>query len=93
MLPCFAGCVENELGLRQFLEERGHEYIVTDSKEGEGNELDKYLPDIDIVSPRFYRTSIAPTTISQQFCINSSPRWSCQESHWALDDFWHNCLD
>ena len=63
MLPCLAGCVENELGLRQFLEERGHEYIVTDSKEGEGNDLDKYLPDIDIVSPRVYRIFIAPTTL------------------------------
>lgn len=44
------GCVENELGLRQFLESRGHEYVVTDSKDGEGNELDKHLPDTDIVS-------------------------------------------
>ena len=45
-----AGCVENELGLRKFLEERGHEYIVTDSKEGPGNDLDKNLPDTDIVN-------------------------------------------
>jgi hypothetical protein len=54
------GCVENELGLRQFLEERGHEYIVTDSKEGPGNDLDKYLPDTDIVSslPRSKHTHI-----------------------------------
>lgn len=44
-----SGCVENELGLRQFLEERGHQYYVTDSKDGDGNDLDKHLPDTDIV--------------------------------------------
>ena len=42
--------MENELGLRQFLEERGHEYVVTADKEGENSELDKHLPDTDIVS-------------------------------------------
>ena len=42
--------MENELGLREFLEKRGHEYVVTDSKDGEGNELDKHLPDTDVVS-------------------------------------------
>ena len=46
------GCVENELGLRQFLEERGHTYIVTDDKEGPDCELERHLPDADIVSPR-----------------------------------------
>ncbi len=51
------GCVENELGLRKFLEERGHEYVVTDSKDGEGNDLDKHLPDTDIVSPIFLAES------------------------------------
>lgn len=43
------GCVENELGLRQFLEEQGHEYIVTDDKEGENSELDKHLEDANIL--------------------------------------------
>lgn len=42
--------MENELGLRKFLEERGHTYVVTDSKDGPGNQLDKELPDTDIVS-------------------------------------------
>ena len=44
-----AGCVENELGLRQFLEERGHTYVVTADKEGEGSEFDKHLVDADVV--------------------------------------------
>ncbi|KAL0027663.1 hypothetical protein WJX79_006438 [Trebouxia sp. C0005] len=43
------GCVENELGLREWLESQGHKYIVTDSKEGADSDLDKYLPEADIV--------------------------------------------
>ena len=38
-----AGCVENELGLRKFLEDRGHTYVVTDDKEGENSVLDREL--------------------------------------------------
>lgn len=45
------GCVENELGLRKFLEDRGHTFIVTDDKEGDASELDKHLPDTDVVRP------------------------------------------
>ena len=29
------GCVSGELGLRKFLESNGHEFIVTNSKDGE----------------------------------------------------------
>ncbi|MCJ1241954.1 hypothetical protein MMC14_009961 [Varicellaria rhodocarpa] len=58
----FVGCVENELGLREWLESQGHKYIVTvalehvlpisllaDSKEGADSDLDKYLPEADVV--------------------------------------------
>lgn len=34
MNPNFVGCVENALGIRNWLESQGHEYIVTDDKEG-----------------------------------------------------------
>lgn len=47
--PRLLGCLENELGLREFLESRGHEYIVTDDKEGTDSEFDKQLIDADIV--------------------------------------------
>ena len=33
--PKFLGCAENALGLREFLESKGHAYIVTDDKEGD----------------------------------------------------------
>ncbi|PNX55078.1 formate dehydrogenase mitochondrial-like, partial [Trifolium pratense] len=32
--PNFVGCVEGGLGIREWLESQGHEYIVTDDKEG-----------------------------------------------------------
>ena len=34
MNPNFLGCAENALGIRNWLESQGHEYIVTDDKEG-----------------------------------------------------------
>jgi formate dehydrogenase len=43
------GCVENELGLRKFLEDQGHEFVVTSDKEGENSELEKHLEDADIL--------------------------------------------
>ncbi len=32
--PNFVGCVEGALGIREWLESKGHHYIVTDDKEG-----------------------------------------------------------
>ena len=43
------GCVSGELGLRQFLEERGHTLVVVNDKDGPGCALEKELPDADIV--------------------------------------------
>ncbi|MDF9391828.1 MULTISPECIES: NAD-dependent formate dehydrogenase [Methylococcus] len=43
------GSVSGELGLRKFLEARGHTLIVTSDKDGEGCELDRHLHDADIV--------------------------------------------
>ena len=43
------GCVSGELGLRKFLESSGHEFIVTNSKDGDGCEADKHIVDADVV--------------------------------------------
>ena len=43
------GCVSGELGLRKFLENAGHELVVTSDKDGEDSELDKNLPDAEVV--------------------------------------------
>ncbi|KAD5961115.1 hypothetical protein E3N88_12588 [Mikania micrantha] len=49
MNPNFVGCVENALGIRDWLESQGHEYIVTDDKEGPDCELEKHIPDAHVI--------------------------------------------
>jgi formate dehydrogenase len=43
------GSVSGELGLRKFLEENGHELVVTSDKEEPDSVLDRELPDAEIV--------------------------------------------
>lgn len=43
------GCVSGELGLRQFLEERGHSFVVTSDKDGPNSVFEKELHDADVV--------------------------------------------
>ncbi|KAI0263595.1 hypothetical protein BC834DRAFT_971278 [Gloeopeniophorella convolvens] len=47
--PRLLGTVENELGLRKYLESLGHEYIVTSSKEGPDSDFQKHIVDTDIL--------------------------------------------
>mmetsp|Transcript_1299 Transcript_1299/g.2339 ORF Transcript_1299/g.2339 Transcript_1299/m.2339 type:complete len:444 (-) Transcript_1299:278-1609(-) len=49
------GCVSGELGLRKFLEENGHELIVTADKDGDGCEFEEHLKDAQyVISQPFY---------------------------------------
>jgi formate dehydrogenase len=43
------GCVSGELGLRRFLEGRGHQLIVTSDKDGPGSVFERELPGADVV--------------------------------------------
>ncbi|HEU4941861.1 MAG TPA: NAD-dependent formate dehydrogenase, partial [Gaiellaceae bacterium] len=43
------GSVSGELGLRRFLEDAGHELVVTSDKDGAGSEFDRRLPEADVV--------------------------------------------
>ncbi|HYN90890.1 MAG TPA: NAD-dependent formate dehydrogenase [Thermoleophilaceae bacterium] len=43
------GCVSGELGLRKFLEERGHELVVTSDKDGPDSAFERELEDADVV--------------------------------------------
>ncbi|MCD7098332.1 NAD-dependent formate dehydrogenase [Stenotrophomonas sp. MMGLT7] len=43
------GSVSGGLGLRDYLEANGHQFVVTASKDGPDNVLDRELPDADIV--------------------------------------------
>lgn len=47
--PRLLGTVENELGLRKYLESEGHEYIVSDSKEGPDSDFQKHIVDAEIL--------------------------------------------
>lgn len=49
------GCVSGELGLRKFLESRGHTLVVTSDKDGDGCEMEQHLKDADfVISQPFY---------------------------------------
>ena len=43
------GCVSGELGLRKFLEDAGHTFVVTSDKDGAGCKADRELVDADVV--------------------------------------------
>src|SRR5271155_1046182 len=43
------GSVSGELGLRKFLEDAGHELIVTSDKDGPDSVFERELPDADVV--------------------------------------------
>ncbi len=60
------GCVSGELGLRRFLEERGHTLIVTSDKEGPDSEFDRHLPEADVViSQPFWPAYLSAERIAQ----------------------------
>src|SRR3970282_1254391 len=43
------GSVSGELGLRRFLEERGHAFVVTSDKDGPDSVFERELPEAEIV--------------------------------------------
>jgi formate dehydrogenase len=43
------GCVSGELGLREFLEQRGHRLIVTSDKDGPDSVFERELPEAEVV--------------------------------------------
>lgn len=47
--PNFLGCTEHALGIRQWLESQGHQYIVTSDKDGPHSELEKHIPDLHVL--------------------------------------------
>jgi formate dehydrogenase len=60
------GSVSGELGLRKFLEERGHTLVVTSDKEGPDSVLDKELEEAEIViSQPFWPAYLTPERIAK----------------------------
>ena len=58
------GCVSGELGLRKWLEDEGHEFVVTADKDGEGCVFEEHLKDAHyIISQPFYPAYLTKTRI------------------------------
>ncbi|KAK5109206.1 hypothetical protein LTR62_007188 [Meristemomyces frigidus] len=47
--PKLLGTTENELGLRQWIEEQGHTLVTTSDKEGENSKFDQELVDAEVI--------------------------------------------
>ncbi|MGW5865181.1 NAD-dependent formate dehydrogenase [Streptomyces sp. NPDC055239] len=59
------GSVSGELGLRDFLESRGHTLVVTSDKDGGGSVFDRELADADVViSQPFWPAYLTPERIA-----------------------------
>ncbi|ASO20640.1 formate dehydrogenase [Actinoalloteichus hoggarensis] len=60
------GSVSGELGLRRFLEQQGHELVVTSDKEGDHSVFQRELPDADVViSQPFWPAYLTAELISR----------------------------
>ena len=47
--PQLLGTTENELGLRKWIEDQGHELVTTSDKEGENSKFDQHLVDAEVI--------------------------------------------
>ncbi|CAL1707316.1 unnamed protein product [Somion occarium] len=64
--PRLLGTVENELGLRSWLESQGHEYIVSDDKEGPNSVFQKQIQDADIlITTPFHPGYVTPEVFNK----------------------------
>jgi len=60
------GCVSGELGLRKFLEDRGHTLVVTSDKDGPDSVLERELVDADyVISQPFWPAYITAERIEK----------------------------
>lgn len=57
--PRFLECAENELGIREWLESKGHTYVVTSDKDGpDSRKLNSFFP-LSSFTSEFYTRPIA----------------------------------
>ncbi|KZT72106.1 hypothetical protein DAEQUDRAFT_57242 [Daedalea quercina L-15889] len=47
--PRLLGAIENQLGIRSWLEAQGHEFIVSDDKEGPNSDFQKHIVDAEVL--------------------------------------------
>ena len=48
-VPKMLETTENELGIRKWIEEQGHELITTSDKAGDGSTFEKHLVDTEVI--------------------------------------------
>ena len=48
-VPGLLGTTENELGIRRWIEDQGHELVTTSDKEGENSTFDRHLVDAEVI--------------------------------------------
>lgn len=92
--PKLYGCIENELGIRQWLEKGGHELVTTSDKEGENSELEKHIPDADvIISTPFHPAYITKERIQKAKKLKLLVVAGVGSDHIDLDYIEQNGLD
>jgi len=74
--PRLLGAIENKLGLGEWLQERGHELIVTDEKEGPDSVFQKEIIDADILittpfHPAYLTREIIEKTKNLKLCVTA----------------------
>ncbi|KAI0630952.1 NAD-dependent formate dehydrogenase [Trametes polyzona] len=74
--PRLLGTVENQLGIRDWLESQGHEYIVTDDKEGPNSVFQKEIKDADILittpfHPGYLTRDLINTAPNLKLCVTA----------------------
>ncbi|CDO75341.1 hypothetical protein BN946_scf184966.g9 [Trametes cinnabarina] len=74
--PRLLGTVENQLGIRPWLESRGHEYIVTDDKEGPNSVFQKHIVDAEVLittpfHPAYVTRDIIEKAKNLKICITA----------------------
>ena len=70
------GCVSGELGLRKFLEEAGHTYVVTSDKDGPDSVLAREIKDADVVIsqpfwPAYITKEIMDSAPNLKLCLTA----------------------
>jgi hypothetical protein len=69
------GTTENELGIRKWIEDQGHELITTSNKEGENSEFDKHLVDAEVIITTPY---VPPEATPQYTLLRPTTRFGCR---------------
>merc|ERR1719189_2037379 len=88
------GSVSGELGLRKFLESRGHTLVVTSDKDGKDSVLEKEIVDADVViSQPFFPAYITAERIAKAKNLKMAITAGIGSDHVDLDAAMANKVD